>query len=177
MKKLIFIIGLGFLMACASKKNQTPKKGYEITTNKVELNLEHEQTKRVNELRLSTQHNSRDLQRFMFEKYGKWDSKLKTNVRTDYLVWSDVKLLEDQEELFTVMVGGVKEKRNLPIKVNDKSKYFYIEYATAIVFDAQQKDLLATTSSTKNNIIDFLVVGANSVKKKNKAFKKALKSN
>lgn len=163
-------------MSCATKKNTESKTSYEISKNQVELILEDNKTRSVNELRLSTNHNSRDLQRFLFEEYGKWDSRLKSNASKEYLTWSNIKLLDDSDELFTVYAGSVKEKKVLPIKLNDKEKYYYIEYAAAILLDSNNKDYLATSPNKKYRIIDYLAIGANSVSKKNKAFKKALKS-
>ncbi|MBT8260476.1 MAG: hypothetical protein KJN82_04115, partial [Bacteroidia bacterium] len=92
---------------CISKKNDS--KGYEITDS-ISLKLNSNDSINLNELRFVPNYSATDLQKFLFNKYGKWNSSISTNRTLSILVWEKIKLLETSDELFTVAASGEDKK-------------------------------------------------------------------
>ncbi|MCK7591094.1 hypothetical protein M0G43_10955 [Subsaxibacter sp. CAU 1640] len=162
---VIFIVICG----CAPHNSKTID-NYEIS-NSVTLKLTPFDSLQVNELRFRPKFDSDDLQKFMFNKYGAWNHSIQSDRKENILVWENVKLLDDNEELFTIAVGGDHE-RFKTIKINDHQNYGQIFYCSAIVLDSKGFDCFKPSSYLKNKLATYLIMGAKSVNKTNVQFEK-----
>jgi len=165
---LIFIITFG----CASHK---AKKNYEITESAT-LTLNQTDSIKVNELRFTPNFSATDLQKFLFRKYGKWNSSIKTDKKQDVLVWENIQLLETSDELFTIAASG-KYKKFETIKVNGNQKYGRIFYCSAIVVNSKNFDCLQSSSKLKDSLVTYLMNGVKSVNEKDELFEKEISTN
>ena len=175
MKKKFLIIVLTLIFGCASQKNKESKKNYEITDS-VTLKLNPTDSIKVNELRFKPNFSSDDLQKFMFNKYGKWNNLIATDRKENILVWENIKLFDDNGELFTVAVSGDDKKFEL-MKVNGKQKYGRIFYCSAIVFNSKDFDCLQPSSELKDNIAQYFINAVKSVDENNGTFKNEINTN
>ena len=162
MSKTILLLILSACMACASHKSKERRDIYEISDS-VTLKLNHTDSVKVNDLRFSPASGPTALQRFMFNKFGQWDSSMESDNKFEYLIWTDVKLFEDNEELFSVAIGG--DARELEtIKINGKQEYAEISYCSAIVFDSKGRDCFRASSDVRDLLVEYFMEGADSVK-------------
>ncbi len=167
---LIFFIILG----CASQQTKENKKNYEITDSVI-LKLNSTDSIQVNELRFKPKFSSTDLQKFMFNEYGKWNNSIESDRKEDILVWENIKLFDSSVELFTVAICG-EDKKFKTIKVDGNQKYGRIFYCSAIVFNSKQIDCFQSSSELKDSLAEYFINGAKSVANKNKQFEKEISS-
>lgn len=167
MRNISFVLILMMILGCASSKSFYTK--YKIIDH-VFLQLNDGDSIKVNQLIFKAKHNATDLQRFLFSEYGKWNKVIKTERNQNILVWDNIKLLEDNDELFTVFASG-EDKEPLHFEFNGQKKQIEASHCFAIVFNANDIDCLQHSSKLKNSIAKFLVQGSKSISKKNELFK------
>lgn len=109
MRRTFIVIILALSFGCAAKKANENRKNYEITDS-VTLKLNSIDSIKVNELRFKPNFSSTDLQKFLFNKFGKWNNSIKTDRELNTLVWDNIKLFETRDELFTVAASGEDRK-------------------------------------------------------------------
>ncbi|MDX5584421.1 MAG: hypothetical protein QNK20_05740 [Aureibaculum sp.] len=175
MRKTFIIIILAFSFGCASQKANENRKNYEITDS-VTLKLNSTESIKVNELRFKPNFSSTDLQKFLFEKFGKWNNSIKTDRKLNILVWENIKLFETRDELFTVAASGEDRKFEI-IKINGNQKYDRIFYCSAIVFNSKNVDCLESSSEIKDTLAKYFIDGTKSINKKDLIFEKELIKN
>ncbi|CAM3663901.1 hypothetical protein FLGE108171_09315 [Flavobacterium gelidilacus] len=96
----------------------------------------------LNELRFNAVYSAMYSQKLMYDKYGKWDNEVWVDNDTDLLlIWHNIKLLDSNDELFSVVTGGVESREEI--------------FATVIVFDSDNQDCLTDTSEYKKILMDF----------------------
>ena len=175
MKNIHIILIFITLLGCASHKTGDNKKSYEIIDS-ISLKLNKSDSIQANELRFKPKFSSADLQKFLFNKYGKWNNLIKTDRDQNILVWENIRLLENSEELFTIAASGEDRKFEI-IKINGIQKYGRIFYCSAIVFNSKNVDCLQSASELKDSLAEYLISRVNSVNKKNELFEKEINSN
>jgi len=67
--RIVLLVFLTF--SCASQKNKSRYKSYEIFPS---LSLNDSNSTKINELKFKPYFNSMDSQKFMFQKFGKWNN-------------------------------------------------------------------------------------------------------
>ena len=78
----------------------------------------------------------------MYDKYGKWDKVLWVDgTFLPILVWEKRKLIESQNELYTVSTNGTESRKEM--------------FASVIVFDSKNRDCLSGNSIEKDLLINF----------------------
>ena len=154
------IILLAFLIfSCASQKNNNRYNSYEIFPS---LSLNDSDTTKIYELKFKPFFNSEDSQKFMFQKFGKWNNVNYINRTYPLLVWSDLKLFSWSNELYTVGVSG--ENNGL------------IKYCSTLVINSRGEDCLSENSKIKDSIVNLFIKGTENIIKSDKEFEKEIKT-
>ncbi len=79
-------------------------------------------------------------QKIMFDKFGKWTTAVPAgDNRNLILIWENVKLFDDKEELFSVAACGIEGWGEM--------------FASVMVFDSKNNDCLSNNSIYLNEII------------------------
>jgi hypothetical protein len=79
-------------------------------------------------------------QKVLFDKFGKWTTAVQAEDNRNYiLIWKNIKLFDDKEELFTVAANGVESREEM--------------FASVMVFDSKNNDCLSENNVYKNEII------------------------
>lgn len=80
-------------------------------------------------------------QKIMFDKFGKWTTAVPSKNNGFILIWENIKLFDDKEELFTIMASGRESLEEM--------------FAAVSVFDSKNNDCLSEKSEFKKEIIDY----------------------
>jgi len=176
MKKTLILIISIITLSCTSQKNKKAAKSYEIA-NSVYLKLNPNDSIKVHELRFKPSYSATDLQKFLYNNFGKWDNSIQTSRGMDVLVWEKLDLIKSSGQLFTVAAGG-EDKKIKHIKINGKQNYFPIYYCSAIVFDSNNIDCFQETAKFNELLADYFITGVRtSVKENEILFEKETKNN
>ena len=155
-----FIIISAFLIFnCATQKNNSRLKSYEIFPS---LSWNDSDSTKVNELKFKPVFNSMDSQKFMFQKFGMWNNSISINRTHPLLIWSELKLFDWSDELYTVGVSGEKED--------------YIYYCSALVYNSKSEDCLKENSKVKDSLVNFFILGTEKIINSNKEFENKIKT-
>lgn len=173
MKKMKLIILLFVLSSCTAKKIDNSFRGYE-TEPSVNLMFNGTESILLNELKFHPYYNSNDLQKFLFQKFGKWDNVIVTERAIPFFVWSEIKLLDGSNELFTIGASGEDSKIHL-IKINGDYRKGRIYYCSAIVLNENDVDCFNKTSKNKDSIVKTLMEGAKHIKLNDSIFEYEMK--
>lgn len=118
------------------------KNGYKDFDLKQVLTVTNSDSIYINELRFNAVASSMYSGKLMFDKFGKWDKEiLLSKTSKPILIWKNKKLLESQEELFSVYTNG--------------NESLYEIYTSVIILDSNNKDCLEKNSKYKNELINF----------------------
>jgi len=78
--------------------------------------------------------------KILFDKFGKWTTVVPTGDKRNFiLIWENIKLFDDKEELFTVAANGIESWEEM--------------FASVMVFDSKNNDCLTENNEYKNEII------------------------
>lgn len=81
-------------------------------------------------------------QKIMFDKFGKWTTAVPSGNNNGFiLIWENIKLFNDKEELFTIMASGTESLEEM--------------FAAVLVFDSKNNNCLSEKSEFKKEIIDY----------------------
>ncbi|RZK04159.1 MAG: hypothetical protein EOO46_17290, partial [Flavobacterium sp.] len=81
----------------------------------------------LNELRFNEVYASMYTKQVMFDKFGNWTKEIwLEGAYSPILLWENVKLFDDEAELYSVSANGIESMEEM--------------YASVVVFDAQNKD-------------------------------------
>lgn len=158
----LIIIVLIILQGCYSQNPQSFDRKHEIgrslilTTGK--------DTIKAYELGVKPKYSSKDLQTFLFKKYGNWDFIIPIDRETPVLVWEQIKLLDNSDELFTVFASG-ENRQFKTVKINGKQKYGRLFYCTVSVFDSNNADCFAPASELREVLTNYFAEGVKSITK------------
>lgn len=174
MKKYQLVFIFIIIFSCASHNAKTRGKNYEIGTHTT-LTLNETDTVNVNKMSFQTKYSATDLQKYLFNTYGKWTNTIESDRDFPYLIWENLKLLKNSDQLFTVAASGEDYKFET-IKINGVQKYGRILNCSAIVFNGQDVDCLQESSEIKDELAHYFINGVKSVTKKNKLFEKEIRA-
>jgi hypothetical protein len=161
-KKCLTVIVLILILGCSSQKIEKRYTSYEIDS-QVKLKLSKTDSLFLNELKFSPYYNSKDLQKFLFQKYGKWDNVILTERKSPFLIWKDLKLLESSDQLFTVGASGEHSEYNT-IKINNFQKKGKISFCSAIILNSKGVDCFNELYKEKDAIIKLFISGTENIK-------------
>lgn len=102
-------------------------------------------TIKLNELRFHAVSGAGYTKKVMFENFGRWSKEIWFEGNQNLLVWENVKLFEDEIELYTVSASGLESMEQM--------------YASVIVFDAQNRDCLSNGSMKKEKVTGYFAQG------------------
>jgi len=118
------------------------KNGFENFEIKPILTINKKDSTYINELRFNAVFSALYTNKLMYDKYGKWDNEVWPDGATlPVLVWNKRKLIESQNELYSVITNGTESEQEM--------------YASVIVFDSKNRDCLTKTSNVKDSLINY----------------------
>ncbi|WP_310993083.1 hypothetical protein [Aequorivita marina] len=145
MKSISTLMGTLIILSCSSaktnRKNECPKiyknNFSEIRNEKYETVYKND-TILFNELRFQCVYYSVFTHKVMYDNYGKWDKEIyPSNSIRPILKWENIDLFSNGKK-YTIMTNGVENRKHI--------------YASVMVFDSKNKDLLSETSTEKKAI-------------------------
>ena len=109
-----------------------------------------------NEIRFECVHSSFYTHEVMFEKFGKWDQAIYPSSRKHpILMWEKVDLFSDGKK-YIVFTNGIEEWKHI--------------YASVMVFDENEIDLLSDNSKEKEKLTNFFAESIKNLNTKEKFF-------
>ena len=146
-----------------AKKTENPNTPYiykngflNYTITKIPLD-KNDETKNPNELKFNATFSSMYSKKVMFDKFGKWTKEVRpNNERHPILIWDNVKLFDDNDQLFKVYADGSENRNEI--------------YSSVLVFDLDGKDCLSENSIYKEKLIAYFSDGIQKLKDDRKFF-------
>lgn len=112
-----------------------------------------------NELRFNLAYSAFYTSEVMFQHHGLWDSTLKrTKKEAPILIWFNKKLLEDDDELYTVAAFGFESQEEI--------------YTSLVILNEKGEDCLKDTHPQKERLIRHFSKGIQELKKAKKFYRK-----
>lgn len=109
-----------------------------------------------NEVRFLCVNSALYTQKIMYDNFGRWDKVSDANeIENRLLIWNDVDLFGDGQK-FKVIAGGVEANKMI--------------YASVMVFDENETDLLASDFSEREKIIKYFSKAIRKLNVKNDDF-------
>lgn len=122
------------------------KNGYKNFEIKPILSIRKNDSTYINELRFNAVSSAMYTMKLMYDKYGKWDKEVWLNgVNRPILVWEKRKLIETQNELYSVATNGVESWEEM--------------FASVVVFDSKNRDCFSINYKSKDLLINFFGTG------------------
>lgn len=150
MKNSIFTIIIALLLiSCSSTKIKTEKRCKLILKNDYKTILEEKlesvvdnDTIVLNEVKYECMHTAMYTKKGMYDRFGKWNKEIYPKGRNHpILLWNNVKLFPNDTTEFIVAANGLESVETI--------------YASVLVFDKKNKDLLSDESEYKTKLIDY----------------------
>ena len=152
MKKLFLIILIALNASCTTNKtidtqrSNLPSPSHnefkDITNDKYVARV-NKDTISITQIKYNYVFTEFLLKKIMFDKFGKWDeSRYKENERHPVLVWNQVKLFPNRDNLYMVAATGGGEAEQ---KI----------YSSVMIFDQQGNDLLAINPELRNDVTEY----------------------
>ncbi len=173
MKNYILLMISILILGCSSQKIDKRYTSYEIEPS-IKLTLNEIDSTYLNELRFTPYFDSKDLQKFLFQKYGKWDNLIITERKSPFLVWKDLKLFDWSEESFTIGASGEDSEFDL-LKINGIQRKGKITYCSAIVLNLNGDDCLNDNYKEKDSIVRLFIRGTENINKNDVSFENEIK--
>ena len=163
MKNSIFtIITALILISCSSTKNVTKKRCRSILKNDYKTILEEKfesviskDTIFLNEVKYECVYTAMYTKKGMYDRFGKWNQEIYPKGQTHpILLWNNVKLFPNDTTEFIVATNGLESLKTI--------------YASVLVFDKKNKDLLSDESKYKTKLIEYFseMIKTNNSKKR-----------
>ena len=150
MKNSIFtIITALLLISCSSTKIKIGKRCKSILKNDYRNILEEKfesvvdnETIFLNEVKYKCVHTAMYIKKGMYDRFGKWNKEIYPKGKhRPILLWNNVKLFPDDTTEFIVAANGLESAETI--------------YASVLVFDKKNKDLLSEESEYKTKLIEY----------------------
>ncbi|PWH82505.1 hypothetical protein DIS18_09645 [Algibacter marinivivus] len=98
-------------------------------------------TTKINEMRFKCVHSAFYTHKVMYDKFGKWDKEIYLKKNTHpILMWEEVNLFSNGKK-YRVISNGIEEWKHI--------------YASVMIFDKNDNDLLSDTSEEKEILIKY----------------------
>lgn len=148
MKFFIYIVFILTIYGCSTSGNVNRKgkcpeiyeNGYTEIINKKYYATSSNGTLVTNEIRFECVYSMFYTHKVMFDKFGKWDNQLFLERTHPVLIWRNVDLFANGK-MYTVYTDGLEEWKHI--------------YASIMVTDTTEKDLLAEDSLEKEKLISY----------------------
>ena len=130
-------------------------KDYEVLK---KLTITEKDTTYVYELKFNDVASAMYTKKILFDKFGKWKTAIPAGDNRNFiLIWENIKLFDDKEELFTVMADGIESWEEM--------------FASVMVFDSKNNDCLSENNEYKNEIITLFSDSIQNLNKDNTFYK------
>jgi len=161
--KLFTVLVLSLILSsCSSNKKVTEKRCASIVKNDFQNIIEEKSETIINqdtlfftEVKFECVKNSFYTKKVMYDKFGKWDQEiyLKENSHP-ILLWNNLKLFPEDSTKFSVLANGLESSKTI--------------YASILVFDKQNRDLLTEDNKYKTKLITYFseMIRNNNAKKR-----------
>ena len=145
---LTIIITL-ILISCSSTTNVNEKRCDSILKNDYKNIIEdkfksivNKDTIYLNEVKYECVYSSFYIQKGMYDRFGKWNQEINPKgINNPILIWNNVKLFPNDTTEFIVAANGLESVGTI--------------YASVLVFDKENIDLLSENSEYKTKLIDY----------------------
>ena len=152
MKKKIFTITITFtliLISCSSTSKVNEKRCKSILKNDYKTILKEKfqsvvdnDTIFLNEVKYECVFTAMYTKKGMYDRFGKWNQEIYPKGQNHpILLWNNVKLFPNDTTEFIVAANGLENEETI--------------YASVLVFDKKNKDLLSDESEFKTKLIDY----------------------
>jgi hypothetical protein len=163
MKNLRLTIIITFILtSCSSTKKVSEKRCKSVSKSDYQYILEDKfesivNNKQIllNEVKYECVYSSFYTQKGMYDRFGKWDNLIYAKgSRHPILLWNNVKLFPNDTTEFIVAANGLESTKTT--------------YASVLVFDKKNNDLLTEQSEYKKKLIDYFskMIKSNNSKKR-----------
>jgi len=158
MRAITIGIFLFIVFGCTIVKNQNDEKSLKYAVVDIKIKKDKDTTI-VNELRFYKIQSSIDASVLMYNKFGKWDLKIKGKHQANMnrIVWENLKIFEGSKEKFTVITDGTET-------MNDY-------YTCFIIFDEKGENCLNKNHPRRKKIIDYFNFEMKRIKRSKKVYK------
>lgn len=134
------IIFIGVVTVAHSQwSSRHPKNSFEIVTVEDSYSVINQDTIKFNELKFSGLYDRHYIQKGMHDKFGKWSKHSYSKQKDTLLIWNDVKLFENKNDLYKVAIKASRTGSNT--------------YSSVFVFDKYNNDQLSIGSAIKKDLI------------------------
>ena len=117
------------------------KNGYKDYEVKPFLSIIEKDSIYIHELRFNAVYSYGYTEKALFDKFGRWDKYLRACEDCgESLIWENVKLFKDSDELYTIAASGAKNCDEV--------------YASVVIFNTKQEDCLAESYEKREAIIE-----------------------
>lgn len=148
MKYIFIITSLITLLSCTSQKvvkenkcHKFYKSDFTEILNEKYKTVYKQDTLSFNEIRFECVYSALYTHKVMYDKFGKWNKEIfPSNRKHPFLIWENVDLFSNGKK-YTVMTNGLEEWKHI--------------YASVMVFDNDENNLLLDSSTEKNAITFF----------------------
>ncbi|WP_296383219.1 hypothetical protein [Winogradskyella sp.] len=144
-KQSLFIITLLIIISCVSSQDKLKQdkcqnlyKTHKVILNKTYKTILNKDTIIFNEMRFYCVSPFYTI-KGMFNKFGKWDKEIyPNNVKQPLIKWEKIDLFSDGNT-YDIVANGNERK----------------QFASIMIFDSQQNDLLSSSSNEKDNLRNY----------------------
>lgn len=104
------------------------------------ITVSNKDTSAVYTLKFNAAASAMYTKKILFDKFGKWTTAVPAGDNRNYiLIWGNIKLFDDKEELFTVAAHGIESREEI--------------FSSVMVFDSKNNDCLTENNEYKSEII------------------------
>lgn len=157
----LFITIILTVYSCSTSKDNIKNTKQETTL--IEFSIDKKSNQKVNELRFTSNVKAGETQKFMQQEFGKHRQEITTNRALPMQIWTEIKLFDWTEELFTIGVCGDYIK-NPTIEIDGKQKYAIIEYNSVIAFDSKNNDCFKANHHLKDSLANYFILNTRKTK-------------
>lgn len=166
MKPIYLTFLLFIIFSCSSTKkviktekcSKFYKNNYSKILNEKYETISNNDTIKFNEIKFKCVYSSLYTHKVMFDKFGKWNKAIyPSNKKRPILMWRKIDLYSNGKK-YNVYTNGIEEWKDI--------------YASVMVFDENETDLLSNESSEKENLTKYFADLIKKNKTKDKDFYK-----
>lgn len=146
---LLTLITTLLIISCSSVKIEPERRCKSILINDYKnivedkfISIVNNDTLLLNEIKYECVYSAMYIKKGMYDRFGKWHQIIYTNEnKHPIFLWNNIKLFENDSTEFKVVANGLENTQTI--------------YASVLVFDKENKDLLADDSQYKEKLIEY----------------------
>ncbi|SDR65860.1 hypothetical protein [Christiangramia echinicola] len=152
------LILLLILTSCANKNINSRLNSYEIYPS---ITIEEfNKVQMINELKFKPKNSSLDGIKYMYQNYGKWDNSIDIDRTYPLLIWENIKLIEGDDELYTVGLSGEQST--------------YTNYCSVIVYNSKNENCFDEKSNIKDALARMFIQRTENISESDKSLEKLI---